>query len=107
MNTELTTKQARVLEIIRTRWQATGLAPTVREIGQEMGISSSCSVMRHIEALERKGYVRRDRYKYRSVRPVELGAAALTYSELMEQNRLLRRENEALHAELRGKGVAA
>ncbi|MBI3909590.1 MAG: transcriptional repressor LexA [Armatimonadetes bacterium] len=63
----LTVKQQRVLDVIR-RWMRTrGQPPTVREIGQEIGVASSCTVQRHLDALERKGFIRRNRYKYRSI----------------------------------------
>lgn len=67
---KLTTRQAEALAIIRRVYAETGQGPAVREIGREMGVLSSCTVQRHIEALIKKGFVTKDRYKYRSVRPV-------------------------------------
>jgi repressor LexA len=63
----LTSKQQRVLEVIREAIRQKGQAPTVREIGTQIGVASSCTVQRHLDALERKGCIRRDRYKYRSI----------------------------------------
>lgn len=63
----LTTKQQRVLEVIRGAMRSSGQPPTVREIGKEIGVQSSCTVQRHLDALERKGFIKRDRYKYRSI----------------------------------------
>jgi repressor LexA len=63
----LTTKQQRVLEVIRSTMRDRGQPPTVREIGQEIGVASSCTVQRHLDALVRKGFITRDRYKYRSI----------------------------------------
>src|SRR5437763_14323040 len=63
----LTAKQQRVLEVIRTSLRQRGQPPTVREIGTEIGVASSCTVQRHLDALERKGFIKRDRYKYRSI----------------------------------------
>jgi repressor LexA len=77
----LTTKQQRVLEVIRTWMRERGQPPTVREIGQEIGVASSCTVQRHLDALVRKGFITRDRYKYRSIQladsPFPLFARAL------------------------------
>jgi len=77
----LTTKQQRVLEVIRNAMRERGQPPTVREIGQEIGVASSCTVQRHLDALVRKGYITRDRYKYRSIQladtPFPLFARAL------------------------------
>jgi repressor LexA len=63
----LTAKQQRVLDIIRDSIRRKGQPPTVREIGATIGVASSCTVQRHLDALERKGCIRRDRYKYRSI----------------------------------------
>lgn len=63
----LTAKQRRVLEVIRQWLKTRGQPPTVREIGNEIGVASSCTVQRHLDALERKGFIKRDRYKYRSI----------------------------------------
>src|SRR5919197_5325131 len=60
-------KQQRVLDVIRAAMRRKGQPPTVREIGRDIGVQSSCTVQRHLDALERKGFIRRDRYKYRSI----------------------------------------
>lgn len=63
----LTIKQQRVLDVIRGAMRHRGQPPTVREIGKEIGVQSSCTVQRHLDALERKGFISRNRYKYRSI----------------------------------------
>lgn len=63
----LTAKQQRVLDVITVSLRQRGQPPTVREIGLEIGVASSCTVQRHLDALERKGHIKRDRYKYRSI----------------------------------------
>lgn len=63
----LTDRQRQVLEGIHQILREKGYPPTVREIGQRLGLRSSCTVQRHLEALERKGYIKRDRTKARSV----------------------------------------
>ncbi|MFN3648726.1 MAG: transcriptional repressor LexA [Armatimonadota bacterium] len=63
----LTAKQQRVLDVIRGAMRTSGQPPTVREIGREIGVQSSCTVQRHLDALEKKGFIKRDRYKYRSI----------------------------------------
>ena len=67
----LTQKQQRVLDVIRDERARTGRSPAIREIGRRIGVVSTCTVFRHLEALERKGYVERDRYKYHSIRLTE------------------------------------
>ena len=59
----LTEKQRHILEVIRTHIEQRGHAPTVREIGKEVSLSSSCTVKKHLDSLEAKGFLRRDRYK--------------------------------------------
>ena len=59
----LTEKQRQILEVIRTHIEQRGHAPTVREIGAEVSLSSSCTVKKHLDSLELKGFLRRDRYK--------------------------------------------
>ncbi len=64
---KLTGRQQEVLEGIYRIAQEKGYPPTVREIGNLLGLRSSCTVQRHLEALERKGYLKRDRTKARSI----------------------------------------
>ena len=59
----LTDKQKQILQVIRTHIEQRGHAPTVREIGKEVSLSSSCTVKKHLDSLEAKGFLRRDRYK--------------------------------------------
>lgn len=59
----LTDKQKQILDVIRTHIEQRGHAPTVREIGKEVSLSSSCTVKKHLDSLEAKGFLRRDRYK--------------------------------------------
>ena len=55
----LTECQARVLDAIVQMTRENGYCPTYREIGDGLGGRSTSTVLRHIEALERKGYLRR------------------------------------------------
>ena len=67
----LTNRQQEVLEGIHQIISEKGYPPTVRDIGQRLGLRSSCTVQRHLEALERKGYIKRDRTKARSVEIIQ------------------------------------
>ena len=49
----LTAKQQRVLNVIRHAMRHRGQPPTVREIGKEIGVQSSCTVQRHLDAFIR------------------------------------------------------
>ena len=59
----LTEKQRQILEVVRTNIEQCGQAPTVREIGVQVNLSSSCTVKKHLDSLVAKGFLRRDRYK--------------------------------------------
>lgn len=56
----LTTRQRRVLEVIRDAVERHGYPPTIREIGKAAGLASPSSVSHQLRALETKGYIRRD-----------------------------------------------
>ena len=58
--TGLTHRQRRVLEVIRSSVETRGYPPSVREIGESVGLNSPSSVAHQLKALEAKGYLRRD-----------------------------------------------
>ncbi len=64
---ELTARQQRVLEVIRDWLDRYGYPPSVREIGEAVGLNSTSSVAHQLRALERKGYLRRDPNRPRAV----------------------------------------
>jgi len=63
----LTPRQRRVLEVIREWVERFGYPPSVREIGEAVGLTSTSSVAHQLRALERKGYLRRDHNRPRAV----------------------------------------
>ena len=56
----ITPRQRRVLECIRESIEARGYPPSIREIGNEVGLTSSSSVAYQLRTLERLGFLRRD-----------------------------------------------
>jgi repressor LexA len=66
----LNPRQREILEFLRTHSRNHAYPPTVREIGQAVGLSSSSTVQNHLNALEQKGYIRRDPTKSRTVEVV-------------------------------------
>lgn len=64
---KLSDRQERILEYIKKTILEKGYPPTVREIGEEVGLNSPSSVHGQLEALENKGYIRRDPTKPRSI----------------------------------------
>ncbi len=90
----LTERQRRVIEVIRDSVQRRGYPPSMREIGQSVGLSSTSSVAHQLMALERKGFLRRDPHRPRAyevrgmdvVRPVPestTGRPATSYVPLI------------------------
>jgi repressor LexA len=71
VNDELTDRQARILEYIRYVSRTRSYPPSVREIGEAVGLSSSSTVHNHLNQLERRGLIRRSPSKSRTVEPVE------------------------------------
>jgi repressor LexA len=64
---ELTPRQRQVLEFIDEEVRQRGYPPSVREIGEAVGLSSSSTVHAHLAALQDKGYLRRDPTKPRAL----------------------------------------
>jgi len=63
----LTVRQRKVLEVIRDWVERFGYPPSVREIGDAVGLTSTSSVHHQLRTLERKGYLRRDPNRTRAV----------------------------------------
>lgn len=72
MRPELTDRQRQALDYISDCLTARGYPPTLREIGEHMGIRSTNGVNDHLKALERKGYLVREELKSRALRPVDV-----------------------------------
>ncbi|MGH9076631.1 MAG: transcriptional repressor LexA [Acidimicrobiales bacterium] len=64
---ELTGKRREILDFIAASLHSRGYPPSVREIGQAVGLTSSSTVHAHLTTLERQGYLRRDATKPRAI----------------------------------------
>jgi repressor LexA len=71
LNEELSDRQSRILEYIRHVSRTRNYPPSVREIGEAVGLSSSSTVHNHLNQLERRGMIRRDPSKSRTVQLVK------------------------------------
>lgn len=56
---QLTKRQQQVLEIVTEYLNEYGYPPSLREIGSKLSVTGTLGVMKHLEALEKKGYLRR------------------------------------------------
>lgn len=65
--TKITTRQRQVLEFIEHNMRDRGYPPSVREIGDAIGLTSPSTVHSHLNTLERMGYIKRDPSKPRAI----------------------------------------
>jgi len=68
MDKPATERQQRILDVIRAFTAQQGYPPSVREIGERVGLSSSSTIHAHLKALERRGLISRDATKPRAMR---------------------------------------
>lgn len=64
---KLSARQKAILDYIRKEVREKGYPPSVREIGEAVGLASSSTVHGHLERLEKKGLIRRDPTKPRAI----------------------------------------
>lgn len=65
--TNLSKRQEAILSFIKEQVELKGYPPSVREIGEAVGLASSSTVHGHLARLEKKGYIRRDPTKPRAI----------------------------------------
>jgi repressor LexA len=64
---KLSNRQQAILDFIKSEVKDKGYPPSVREIGEAVGLASSSTVHGHLERLEKKGFIRRDPTKPRAI----------------------------------------
>jgi repressor LexA len=64
---KISQRQQSILEFIKNEVKDKGYPPSVREIGEAVGLASSSTVHGHLERLEKKGMIRRDPTKPRAI----------------------------------------
>jgi repressor LexA len=74
---EMTARQKQIYEFIREKIRTRGYGPTVREIGDEMGISSPNGVVAHLTALVKKGMITRRANMSRAIELAKEGPMGL------------------------------
>src|ERR1700678_3703020 len=67
IDTELTGKRREILDFISSQLRERGYPPSVREIGEAVGLTSSSTVHTHLTTLQRQGYLRRAPTKPRAI----------------------------------------
>jgi repressor LexA len=89
-----------VLQYIQSSITERGYPPTLREIGNFMGIRSTNGVNDHLRALERKGYLTREDMKSRALRPTQLDNGHGNHTGLTEVNGNGKHNGHALHEDM-------
>lgn len=67
-NRELTTRQKQILRYITKQIEKNGYAPSVREIGKAVGLSSTATVHSYLKQLEAMKYIKKENQKGRTLR---------------------------------------
>jgi repressor LexA len=67
MSDQLTARQKGILDVIESSMRDRGYPPSVREIGEAVGLTSPSTVHSHLSSLERMGFLRRDPTKPRAI----------------------------------------
>ncbi|MFF2449754.1 transcriptional repressor LexA [Neobacillus sp. NPDC058068] len=73
---KISKRQQDILDFIKSEVKSKGYPPSVREIGEAVGLASSSTVHGHLARLESKGLIRRDPTKPRAIEILEVDEAA-------------------------------
>ena len=90
---DLTKKQGEVLKFVKEFMVSHGYPPTVREIGEALGLSSPATTHSHLKGLEEKGYIRKNGSKNRAI-------------ELLVDNEYAKKNEDIVEVPLLGKITA-
>ena len=90
---DLTKKQSEVLKFVKEFMVSHGYPPTVREIGEALGLSSPATTHSHLKGLEEMGYIRKNGSKNRAI-------------ELLVDNEYANKNEEIVEVPLLGKITA-
>ena len=77
----LTEREHQMLDFLKENIIKKGYPPTVREIGQRLGVKSTSTVHKDLSALETKGFIRRDPAKPRAIEIADFDMSVLTDEE--------------------------
>lgn len=93
MTTKISKRQLAILAFIKEEVRSKGYPPSVREIGEAVGLASSSTVHGHLARLESKGLIRRDPTKPRAI-------------EVLDQDDMITSKSSVIHVPLIGKVTA-
>ena len=106
----LTDRQLAVLQFIQSHQASQGYPPTIREIGEQLGIKSTNGVNDHLKALERKGMLSRVGSKSRAREVLSdapaLESAPVAFETTIISSPIFEREDDSLSVPLLGRIAA-
>lgn len=79
----LTTRQARILHVIQDTVEQRGYPPSLREIGEAVGLASSSSVGHQLQILQARGYITRDQNRPRALTIIDPEPELITIDHLL------------------------
>jgi repressor LexA len=88
---KISSRQLAILDFIKSEVREKGYPPSVREIGESVGLASSSTVHGHLERLEKKGLIRRDPTKPRAIEILGLDDSASAFSNTITRVPLIGR----------------
>ncbi len=77
---KLTKRQEQVFNFILSQIQKKGYPPSIREIAESLNLSSSSTAYVHLSSLEKKGFLKRERFKPRALEVINLHDAPILTS---------------------------
>lgn len=83
LTTKLSKRQQDILDFIKSEVRQKGYPPSVREIGEAVGLASSSTVHGHLARLESKGLIRRDPTKPRAIEILDNNQSAIPKSKVI------------------------
>jgi repressor LexA len=88
---KISNRQLAILDFIKSEVKEKGYPPSVREIGESVGLASSSTVHGHLERLEKKGLIRRDPTKPRAIEILGLDDSASAFAHTITRVPLIGR----------------
>ncbi|OGX80436.1 transcriptional repressor LexA [Exiguobacterium sp. SH3S2] len=78
---KMSARQQQILDFIKAEVRTKGYPPSVREIGEAVGLASSSTVHGHLDRLEKRGLIRRDKTKPRALEVLSEDAPSIEERE--------------------------
>ncbi len=94
----LSARQAKILEMIRSVIAERGYPPSIREVGEAVGLASPSSVAYQLQILEQKGYIRRDPHRPRAMEVFEPNGERLVPGSMRSDTITAARDNAGTQA---------